>query len=58
MSKARFDTDAAAAEIGRAVNLLNEALVIVDTMDRPEIGARLQHVIDSVMELRPRAFAS
>ncbi|MES2137425.1 MAG: hypothetical protein V4502_10260 [Pseudomonadota bacterium] len=58
MSKARFDMDAAtAATIPHALNLLNEALTIVDTLPRPEIGARLQHVIDSVEELQERAAA-
>ncbi|HVM21720.1 MAG TPA: hypothetical protein VM308_00265 [Sphingomicrobium sp.] len=53
MSKARFDTtNSAQADTRHLIALLNEALEIVDTLGRPEIGARLQHVIDSVTDLR------
>lgn len=36
-------------EMERAIVLLSEALVIIDDFaDRPDIGARLQHVLDSI----------
>lgn len=36
-------------EMQRAIALLNEALDIIDDFaDRPDIGARLQHVLDSL----------
>lgn len=35
----------------RAISLLKEALNIVDEFgDRPDIGARLQHVVESLQE--------
>ena len=38
-------------QVGRAMTLLNEALDIVDNLeDRPDIGARLQHVIECLRE--------
>lgn len=58
MSKARSDMGAATPiSIARAVDLLNQALIIVDTLPRPEIGARLQHVIDSMLEFQDSAAA-
>jgi hypothetical protein len=51
MSKARFDTDLGAPGNGRrAIERLNEAQTIIDTLDRPDIGARLQEVIDALDE--------
>ncbi len=42
-----------ACALERAIALLNEALAIVDDVaDRPDIGARLQHVIESLHEER------
>lgn len=39
--------------VGHALDLLERALEIIDHWgDCPEIGARLQHVIDSVEERR------
>jgi hypothetical protein len=39
------------SELERAIVLLNEALNIVDEIaDRPDIGARLQHVIETLQE--------
>lgn len=36
----------------RALALLNEALDILDdTADRPDIGARLQHLIEALREM-------
>jgi hypothetical protein len=58
MSKARSDVDAATPmSIARAVDLLNQALMIVDTLPRPEIGALLQHVIDCMLEFQESAAA-
>lgn len=38
-------------QVERAINLLNEALNIVDDLaDRPDIGARLQHVLETLRE--------
>ena len=38
-------------EMQRAIHLLNEALDIIDDVaDRPDIGARLQHVLDSLRQ--------
>ena len=49
MSKARIGTnESPSKDVQRAIKLLNEAQVIVDTLDRPEIGARLQEVIDAL----------
>jgi hypothetical protein len=39
------------AEMQRAIHMLNEALDIIDGVaDRPDIGARLQHVLDSLRQ--------
>jgi hypothetical protein len=52
MSKARFDgTETPHDHIGRAIDLLNQAQEIVDTLDHPHIGARLQEVIDEVEQV-------
>jgi hypothetical protein len=38
-------------QVERVITLLNEALDLVDDLaDRPDIGARLQHVLDSLRE--------
>jgi len=38
-------------QLERAIALLNEALNIIDDIaDRPDIGARLQHVIETLQE--------
>lgn len=51
MSKARIDTKPSTSrDVRRAVKMLNEAQAIVDTLDRPEIGARLQDVIEALSE--------
>lgn len=43
-------------EIGRALDLLNEALEIIDSTDLPaQIGARLDAVICAVQDARVRA---
>jgi hypothetical protein len=35
----------------RAIHLLNQALDIIDDVaDRPDIGARLQHVLDTLQQ--------
>jgi hypothetical protein len=34
------------SELNEAVELLRKAQSLIDTLDRPEIGARLQDVID------------
>ncbi len=42
--------------VGRALALLQEALEIVDSIGAPpEIGARLQEVIDSLEDLQDRS---
>jgi hypothetical protein len=52
MSKARFGIgDSKREEVDRALKLLQEAQTVIDTMDRPHIGARLQEVIDAVRTL-------
>jgi len=52
MSRVRFDKNATPrGDVGRAMSLLDEAQTIIDTLDRPDIGARLQEVIDAVAEL-------
>lgn len=56
MSKARFGSNETPHDhIGRAVDLLNQAQEIVDTLDQPHIGARLQEVIDEVEQVGPAA---
>jgi hypothetical protein len=38
-------------QVERVITLLNEALDLVDDLaDRPDFGARLQHVLDSLRE--------
>ena len=45
--------DDTAASVERAVELLKEALALLDSCDAPpEIGARLQEVISEAQELR------
>ena len=52
MSEARFDRAHDARDAAhRALVHLMQAQEIVDSLDRPEIGARLQEVIDTVREL-------
>ena len=52
MSKARFGNNETPHDhIGRAVDLLNQAQEIFDTLDQPHIGARLQEVIDEVEQV-------
>jgi hypothetical protein len=42
--------------VGRALTLLREALNVVDSIKAPpEIGARIQEVVDSLEELQRRA---
>jgi hypothetical protein len=44
------------AGVGRALALLQEALDIVDSVNAPpEIGARIQEVIDALAQLRKRS---
>jgi hypothetical protein len=51
MSEARFDTNLAeSGHVQRAIDHLNAAQEIVDTLDRPHLGARLQEVIDALQE--------
>jgi hypothetical protein len=52
MSKARFGIDdTRREEVDRALKLLQDAQTVIDKMDRPHIGARLQEVIDAVRTL-------
>jgi hypothetical protein len=52
MSKARLGSnDTPHDHIGRAIDLLNQAQAIVDTLDQPHLGARLQEVIDEVEQV-------
>ena len=52
MSKARLGIDdSKREEVGRALKLLQQAQAVIDTMDRPHIGARLQEVIDTLRTL-------
>jgi hypothetical protein len=38
-------------QMQRAIHLLNQALDIIDDVaDRPDIGARLQHVLDTLQQ--------
>jgi hypothetical protein len=38
-------------EMQRAIHLLSQALDIIDDVaDRPDIGARLQHILDSLQQ--------
>jgi hypothetical protein len=39
-------SDEPSDELARAIQLLKEAQSIVDSLSRPELGARLQDVID------------
>jgi hypothetical protein len=40
------------SDAAQAVRLLKEALAIIDRIDRPDIGARLQQVIDTLSDPR------
>jgi len=52
MSKARFDTGVLVShQIREALGHLQTALGLIDALDRPEIGARLQEVIDAVQQM-------
>jgi len=52
MSRARSSIDDTKdEEAGRALKLLEEAQLVIDTLDRPDIGARLQEVIDAMRDL-------
>jgi len=52
MSKARLDNGALPrGDVSRAIRLLKEAQGIVDTLKRPDIGARVQEVIDALDEV-------
>lgn len=52
MSKARLGIDGKAREeVIRALELLQEAQAVIDTLGRPHIGARLQEVIDALRAL-------
>ena len=53
MSKAQFDVERLSPkDTNQAVKLLKEALAIIDRLGRPDIGARLQQVIDTLNDLR------
>jgi hypothetical protein len=61
MSEARFDrnvdatghTDVGTASVvKRAIDRLNGAQEVVDMLDRPDIGARLRQVIDSLEDIQ------
>lgn len=51
MSSGSADPFEGSSDIGRAIDLLNEAQSILDGFGRPEIGARLQEVIELVETL-------
>jgi hypothetical protein len=40
----------ATINVSRAIKLLEEALAIIDNLNHPDIGARLQDVIESLAE--------
>lgn len=40
----------ATTNVSRAIKLLKEALAIIDNLNHPDIGARLQDVIESLGE--------
>jgi hypothetical protein len=48
MSKGRIDSRVTAPDAQRAIMLLGDALAIVDTLDKPELGARVQEVIEAL----------
>jgi hypothetical protein len=51
MSKAPSQqNDPSAHDLSRAIQLLKEALGIVDRLGHPDIGARLQDVIDRLSQ--------
>ena len=55
MSKARLDNGALPrGDVSRAIRLLKEAQGIVDTLKRPDIGARVQEVIDALDQVSSR----
>jgi hypothetical protein len=41
----------ASADVSHAIELLKEALAIIDDLGHPDIGARLQDVIESLNEV-------
>jgi len=43
---------ASPSDVSRAIVLLKEALAIIDGLGHPDIGARLQDVIESLDEVR------
>ena len=52
MSAARFETNVHMSDqIREALGHLQTALNLIDGFDRPEIGARLQEVMDTMREI-------
>jgi hypothetical protein len=53
MSEARFGREMHSGDhVQRAIDHLSEAQAIIDTLDRPDIGARLEQVMDSLREIQ------
>jgi hypothetical protein len=48
MSKGRIDNRVTAPDAKKAISFLGDALAIVDRLDKPELGARIQEVIDAL----------
>lgn len=62
MSEARFDSNVivtsdnnmgSIATVRRAIDHLDKALEMIDMLDHPDLGARLQGIIDSLWEIQP-----
>jgi hypothetical protein len=59
MSTVRLDTSVLVShQIREALGHLQTALNLIDEFDRPEIGARLQEVIDAVQAMEPSGAVS
>jgi hypothetical protein len=48
MSKDRIDNRVTSPDPQRAIMFLGDVLAIVDKLDKPELGARIQEVIDAL----------
>jgi hypothetical protein len=53
MSNARLGSDATEGAATHVINLLKEALAIIDGWNLPNLGARLQEVIEAVEQAMP-----
>jgi hypothetical protein len=53
MAEARFDENMPTGDhLQRAIDHLGQAQAIVDTLGRPDIGARLEEVMDALREIQ------